>query len=311
MKDDVFVTVGIPVYNEESFLSETIQSVVDQSFDNIVIRISDNCSTDNSANIIREFAGLDKRITHHRHKETVSAIDNFKFLRDVSDTKYFMWLGAHDILKPGFIEEAVNAMETNDKCSLFYPRTKRINKAKEILPIADFESETKGMELYDRILTVFKNMVSSSHIHGVFRLSQLKKIPLTNDGCEEYLVFLISSVNGEFHASGEVNLLRREIREPESKEALEERYLKSGYLYTRQYSYFNFISFVLIKNIFLIKQLSYRERCKLFTAIKFYFIDKVSPISYNKIIHYFLFRKFDLRIVSCCILKKIHLFIKS
>src|SRR5882724_8131548 len=127
MKEDVLVTIGIPVYNDERFLGETIQSVIDQSYRNIVIRISDNCSTDNTENVIRKYAQLDNRIIYHRQNDPIPAMYNFKFLRDISDTKYFMWVGSHDLLMPEFVHEAVKLMELNEKGSLCYPKTKRID----------------------------------------------------------------------------------------------------------------------------------------------------------------------------------------
>src|SRR6516162_10132302 len=110
MKENVFVTIAIPVYNEEKFLLETIQSAINQSYKNIRIIISDNCSTDASFEIASKFAKQDNRIELIRHEKNIGALENFIFALSKCNTQYFMWLGAHDLLLPGFIEEAVNKM---------------------------------------------------------------------------------------------------------------------------------------------------------------------------------------------------------
>jgi glycosyltransferase involved in cell wall biosynthesis len=305
------VSIGIPVYNEEVFLGETIQSALAQTYQDIIIHISDNGSTDRSPEIIEDFASRDSRIIYHRQPTVLSPADNFKFLRDIAGTKYFMWLGGHDKLMPGFVEEAVQVMESNPGCSLFYPRTKRIDRENNFIDIKDFDTDTQHLDVYNRVLKVFQNLVSSSLLHGVFRLEQLKQIPLTKDGCEEYLVFLRSAVNGSFIPSAETGLLRREIRPPESNEEMEKRYRKYGFAYTREYSYFDFIAFTLIENIFKIAGLSLKQKIRLFAQVKYFFLNHVAPMSYNRIIYYFSFKKFRPVIVLSAFSKKVDIFLKS
>ena len=55
------VSLGIPVYNESLFLKDTIESLLSQSYSNIEIIAIDNCSSDNSYEILKKCSEKDKR----------------------------------------------------------------------------------------------------------------------------------------------------------------------------------------------------------------------------------------------------------
>jgi glycosyltransferase involved in cell wall biosynthesis len=62
MISNPILTVGVPCYNEEKFLSKTLDSILKQSFKNFVVYVCDDCSTDNSLKIANEYSHLDSRI---------------------------------------------------------------------------------------------------------------------------------------------------------------------------------------------------------------------------------------------------------
>jgi len=57
------VTIGIPVYNEVNFVAQTIESVLSQTHKNFILLISDNCSTDGSKEVLRNYALKDSVFT--------------------------------------------------------------------------------------------------------------------------------------------------------------------------------------------------------------------------------------------------------
>ena len=70
------VSVITPVYNEEAYLAECIDSVISQDYQNWDYTIVDNCSTDRSFEIAKSYAGKDSRIKVVRNDAFVSAIEN-------------------------------------------------------------------------------------------------------------------------------------------------------------------------------------------------------------------------------------------
>lgn len=100
------VSVGMPVYNGERYLPETIGAILAQTFQDFELVISDNASTDGSAAICEEFARRDPRIRFVRQERNLGAAANFRYVLDAARAPFFMWAGADDMRSPDFL--AVN-----------------------------------------------------------------------------------------------------------------------------------------------------------------------------------------------------------
>ena len=111
------VTVGMPVFNGDQFLRKSIESVVNQSYRNIEIIISDNCSTDKTKSICLDYAARDKRIRYIRQLKNYGSINNFVALISEARGEYFMWAGADDFLDENWIASLVKICEK--KCHHF------------------------------------------------------------------------------------------------------------------------------------------------------------------------------------------------
>lgn len=68
------VTVMLPSYNHEKYIAEAIESCLNQTFQDFEIIMSDDCSTDNTVAVARQFN--DKRLTIHQFEHNVGAIAN-------------------------------------------------------------------------------------------------------------------------------------------------------------------------------------------------------------------------------------------
>jgi glycosyltransferase involved in cell wall biosynthesis len=108
------VSVGIPVFNGGEFLRKSIESIANQSYQDIEIIISDNCSTDNTSSICLEYASRDSRIRYIRQLENYGSISNFKAILSQATGQYFMWAGADDLLDENWIKSLLKICEAND-----------------------------------------------------------------------------------------------------------------------------------------------------------------------------------------------------
>lgn len=109
----VRVSIGIPVYNGEASLEQALKSISSQSFRDYEVIISDNASTDNTAQICREMAAADPRIKYFRQENNIGAAANFKFVLDKAVGEYFHWLAADDTRSSNFLELNVNFLDEN------------------------------------------------------------------------------------------------------------------------------------------------------------------------------------------------------
>lgn len=71
------VSIGLPVYNGEVFLAETLNSILSQTFQDFELIICDNASTDQTQEICRKFARQDERIRYYRNEANLGAAKNF------------------------------------------------------------------------------------------------------------------------------------------------------------------------------------------------------------------------------------------
>lgn len=110
------ISIIIPIYNREVFLNHTLYSVVNQTFKNIEIICVDDCSTDNSGEIIERFAASDSRIRHIRHDRNLGAGIARKTGILASSGEYIMFLDGDDFLALEACEEmycAANNVQTD------------------------------------------------------------------------------------------------------------------------------------------------------------------------------------------------------
>ncbi|MCZ7530361.1 MAG: glycosyltransferase family 2 protein [Acidimicrobiia bacterium] len=103
------VTVLIPTYNRARFLEQSIASVLDQSFEHLVLHVSDDASTDDTPDVVASFA--DPRLSYTRQAENIGMLGNFNAGIEVVDTEYVAILNDDDLLLPGGLAAAVNALD--------------------------------------------------------------------------------------------------------------------------------------------------------------------------------------------------------
>lgn len=112
MSGSPLVSICIPIYNGEKYIEETLNCVVNQTYSNLEIVISDNCSTDNSIALINKFN--DPRIKIYSNSTNQGLIYNFKKVFTYATGKYIAFLGADDLMELTSVEEAVAIFE-NEK----------------------------------------------------------------------------------------------------------------------------------------------------------------------------------------------------
>ena len=115
MKNDPIVTIGIPVYNGERVVEERIKQILNQTFQDFIIVISDNNSSDNTSHICKEVSRDDERIIFFQQEENRGPYWNTNFVLSKSKTKFFVWAFVDDLWEENFLEENVKILEDNSK----------------------------------------------------------------------------------------------------------------------------------------------------------------------------------------------------
>ena len=113
MKNQPFVTIGVPVYNGEKFIIDALESIKNQTYTNFNCHIVNNVSTDRTKELVTEFVKTDSRFILHTFDEFIDAAGNWnrtvKFITD--KTKYFHVIQADDIISHDCLESHITLME--------------------------------------------------------------------------------------------------------------------------------------------------------------------------------------------------------
>src|SRR5580692_5215252 len=91
------LSIGLPVYNGEDYLAESLDALLGQTYTDFELIISDNASTDATADICRMYQEKDGRIRYIRQPNNSGSAPNHNFVSDVSHGDLFKWAGADDL----------------------------------------------------------------------------------------------------------------------------------------------------------------------------------------------------------------------
>ena len=172
------ISVLLPVFNEGKYIQQCLDSILNQQNTLFEICVSDNCSTDNTWEIVSKYACEDARIRPFRHAAPVSPYDNILNTLQISTGRYIYLIGGDDYLLPGFFAEAISQLKENPGLVGFLiSMTCFSDKSNEILstmPPPNFEVELNQPD--DRLVKFLLNHINHDEIIlGVFERSQFTK----------------------------------------------------------------------------------------------------------------------------------------
>lgn len=174
------VSICIPVYNSECTIKATLDSVLKQTYSNIEIIVVDNCSTDNTWQIINSFT--DSRIKKFKNDNNIGMVRNWNKCLEYATGVYVHFLCGDDLLSPTCIEKKVALADTDDDISLVFNTSEIINESdKVVLTRQQFKNDCilDGKNLA-------KKSFSSGNLYGepsniLFRREIVEKVGVFNE----------------------------------------------------------------------------------------------------------------------------------
>lgn len=179
----MLLTIGIPVYNGEKYIEETISAVFAANFDPLKteIIVSDNCSTDGTLQLLKKY----DNITVFEHDENVGFDRNVDRLFKYAQGRYVWTLGADDVLLSNDFTELMNIIkEQTDYSIIFAGEPEQISnkklEAEEFLYKSHFRSGFISNNIINKKLWLecdAKDFFDSGWVHYGMVLKMLKKAP--------------------------------------------------------------------------------------------------------------------------------------
>jgi glycosyltransferase domain-containing protein len=160
------VSIGVPTYNRPLGIKRVLDCLTSQTYPNLEIVISDNCSTDPEVEkVIGPFLH-DKRIRYIRHATNMGPNFNFQFVFEQSTGEYFKFLADDDWVDLNYIEECLNFLREHPSYSSAYGICK-IYSADGIFIQNDVEINLEQEKGTDRVLTFYEKVSFNSIFYGI------------------------------------------------------------------------------------------------------------------------------------------------
>ena len=173
--NNLLLSVGMPAYNSEQDIRDAIDSVLNQTFTDFELIISDNASTDSTQSICEEYASKDPRIQYVRNDENIGVTGNYNAVFKLSKGKYFKWASSNDYCAPSFFEQCINTLELNPDAVLVFPRTRLYSN--NIDNYFDYSDPlvTSSDSPKERMLHIIDNIRLNNIMNGLIRSDALSK----------------------------------------------------------------------------------------------------------------------------------------
>lgn len=168
------VSVGMPVYNGAATLRQALDSLVEQTYRDLEIVISDNASTDDTERICREYGSRDPRIRYFRQPVNLGAARNFRYVLDQARSPFFMWAACDDVRSLDFVECNLSFLEAHPDYVASWSPVRFEGGDFDPVRMGDAPLEGDGSS---RIVDVFANPI---HANGRF-YSLMRRCAI--DGC--------------------------------------------------------------------------------------------------------------------------------
>lgn len=188
------VSIGMPVYNGEAFIHKALDSLLGQTFSDFELIISDNASTDATAEICKDYERKDKRVQYIRQSENKGAMFNFKFVLSRALGPYFMWAAADDIWDKDFLRQCVNCLDNRPDIGIAFTRfwvTSRMYPVVNLKKFQDmsFLTSNNSFTRVSRFIQLEGVTHKANIIYGLWRIDIARSIMTAFNGVNEEKVY--------------------------------------------------------------------------------------------------------------------------
>lgn len=181
------VSVCVPTYNRPKTLERTINCLLNQTYKNLEIIISDNCSTNEEVERVINKYLTDTRITYIRQSVNKGAIFNFNYVIEQAKGDYFMRLADDDWLDENYIESCLNFLLNNTEYSAAYGRAKIYSPEEKFIRF-DAEIDITDDLPGDRTAHFFRKIENNGLFYGLFKREYISEMLFQNELAIDWLV---------------------------------------------------------------------------------------------------------------------------
>jgi glycosyltransferase involved in cell wall biosynthesis len=144
------LSIGLPVYNGANYLAESLEALLGQSYEDFELIISDNASTDGTADICRRYGKQDSRIRYFRQPSNVGLAPNHNFVVEQASGELFKWASNDDLYARDLLKRCVDALDEHPHVVLAHSWTAMIDSSGTVTKATEYPLATASMRAPDR-----------------------------------------------------------------------------------------------------------------------------------------------------------------
>lgn len=210
MKTAPHLSIGLPIYNGEKYLTAALDALLGQTFEDFELIISDNASTDSSSDICRRYAQQDSRIRYIRQPANIGMAPNHNFVLGQARGALFKWASDDDLYAPSLLERCVGALEQHPQAVLAHSFSAMIDETGAVVGLFEYRTAADAPCAPDR----FRSMLFDGwddYTYGVIRTKILHRIPVHNSyHFADRILNTAIALQGPFRVVPECLYFRRE-----------------------------------------------------------------------------------------------------
>ena len=153
MENNSLVSVITPMHNSGRYILDTIESVKNQTYKNCEMIIIDDCSTDNSVELVKKYIQSDERIKLIRLEENVGVAKARNKGIENSKGRYLAFLDSDDLWLPDKLNKQIKFMQSKKvsfcytACSVIDENSVATGKVRHVPPIVDYHKILRGNDI--------------------------------------------------------------------------------------------------------------------------------------------------------------------
>ena len=171
------LSIGLAVYNGENYLAESLDALLGQSYEDFELIISDNASTDGTADICDHYRKQDSRIRYIRQPRNIGLAPNHNFVFEQARGELFKWASHDDLYARDLLQSCVDALDENPQVVLAPSWTAMIDGSGTVEKKLEYPLATASLHAPER----FRSMLfadGGDDVYGVMRTNILRRTAL-------------------------------------------------------------------------------------------------------------------------------------
>ena len=171
------LSIGLPVYNGENYLAESIDALLGQSYEDFELIVSDNASTDGTADIVRSYGRKDSRIRYIRQQRNIGLNPNHNFVISQARGELFKMASHDDLYARDLLTRCIHALDEHPAAVVAHSHEAMIDGSGQVTRVLQYAVAAGHPRAPER----FRSMLFDGwddYTYGVMRTSVLKRTRL-------------------------------------------------------------------------------------------------------------------------------------